>query len=202
MNVYSIRSQYEQYGVDEYYSRHGSNYENPHMTDISQLLEQVNLRELGVCHVWDLCCGSGEVSEHVLKQGIDVTASDPYTIEAYRKRIGKLPYSYKFIDICSGEFDQIPQVDMIICSYALHLCPLYLQPALYVQLSQVSHLLLVISPNKNTKVGSGWELQREWKVGKARGRLYRFRVFADKLDSKASRPLIKGCRNLDHFQKG
>jgi hypothetical protein len=64
--------------------------------------------------------------------------------------------------------------DTIVCSYALHLAEESILPDLFWNLSLISKFLIIISPNNKPtlKKGNGWELERYFKEGKSKCRIY------------------------------
>lgn len=145
-----IRDKYQDQGVQNYYLQHGSDYENPHFEQVRQLLLQ-NEQNIDYKKVLDLSCGSGEVSMVLEELGYAETeASDPFTQQAYRMRMGKSCHSWSFEDIVKGAL--IDQYSSVICSFALHLCPNELLFPLVYQLFQHTELLAIITPHKRPEL--------------------------------------------------
>ena len=143
----SIRSKYEGLGVDEYYRTHGSTYLNPHQNQVKALLEQTQGR-LNYHSVLDLCCGSGEVSLALVDLGYALPQGcDPFTQEAYLRSTGTSCLPFNFEEIAQGALNTY-RYETIICSFALHLCPIsLLYPTLYALFQSAPHLV-IISPHK------------------------------------------------------
>lgn len=133
----SIRTRYDIEGIYGTYNGEDP-YINPHMKDILQLVNDLNLKSLNIL---DLCAGNGEIS-NLLKSNNIVCGNDPYMAEIYKQNTGLECSEYFFKDI-SMSFDQ--KYDAIICSYALHLCEdSYLSNVLYnLKFKQ----LIVLSPS-------------------------------------------------------
>jgi hypothetical protein len=198
-----IRLAYQQQGVDGFYQNEGHQYYNPHedgIVEMMQLMMQDLETALGARpkgKFLDLCCGSGEVSCALLKQGYlldQIDASDPYTHEAYEKRIRdekkaeKPCAKWNFHEISQGAIfnqHQISQSSMphsiapkpyqcIICSFALHLCPNDLLDHVLYQLSLCSDYLIILTPHKKPDIHEHWLLLEERYLidERVRGRLY------------------------------
>lgn len=146
----AIRNLYEKLGVEQYYAQSGGAYSNPHFPQIEALLGQ-NQARIDYTSVFDFCCGSGEVSQVLLKLGYPMPqASDPYTQEAYRNNIGQDCWNWSFDDIIRGKLQG--QFSCIICSFAMHLCP---QKQLYPLVNQIfihTAQLIVITPHKRPEL--------------------------------------------------
>lgn len=152
-----VRNGYSELGVDNYYLLHKDDYCNPHFDVIREML----LREKITGNVLDLCCGSGEVSK-VLK-GCFIIGSDPYTYNLYKKNTGYSCYSFSFLDIAQGKLSsENIYFDYIICSFALHLCPVSLLPMVLYELSRVSEKLIILSPHKRPYIKEYWVLKRSY----------------------------------------
>ncbi len=142
----ALRTLYEQLGVDQYYKQYAAQYVNPHLAQIQALLVQ-NQQNLDYSSILDLCAGGGEVSAVVQSLGHQqITASDPYTHQLYRKNMGFEPFKWSFDDIIRGKIQG--QYSTVICSFAMHLCPLNQLYPLLVQLFGTSAVVVVISPHK------------------------------------------------------
>lgn len=146
----AIRNLYSEKGVDQYYAQEGGTYANPHFPQIEALLTQ-NQSNIDYSNVLDFCCGSGEVSQVLIKLGYPLPqASDPYTQEAYRQNVGKECWDFSFEDIIRGKLEG--QFSSIICSFAMHLCPQkQLYPLVY-QLFQHTAQLIIITPHKRPEL--------------------------------------------------
>jgi hypothetical protein len=201
-----IRLAYQQQGVDGFYQSEGHQYHNPHEFGIIEMMhEMMQVLEHTVGHrlkgpFLDLCCGSGEVTEALLKQGYpldQIKASDPYTYEAYEKRIAKPCEKWNFIEISQGQIladlsksslskslgstpSSVVQekatkpFQCVICSFALHLCPLDLLDHVLYQLSLCSDYLIILTPHKKPDIQDHWLLLEErYSIEeRVRGRLY------------------------------
>lgn len=143
-------------GVDTYYNAHARNYVNPHENIVRQIVCDLNLRG----KILDLCCGSGEVSMALDSRVCQVVGTDPYTHNLYAQRTGNtavLPLS--FADIAFHGALNESEFDVIVCSFALHLCPRDALSLLLYALSQASPRLIIISPHKRPHIDSPhWSL--------------------------------------------
>lgn len=170
-----IRNAYARMGVERFYQAHGATYRNPH--------EDAVIAGIGHCfetwsldfeHTLDLACGSGEVTLAIMARQDDVQVDgvDPYTGEAYTERTGQPCHSLSFADIAMHGFDA--HYSVIVCSYALHLCPKSRLPGLLWQLSQASDTLVVITPHKKPEIKpqTGWILHDEVRLDGTRTRWY------------------------------
>jgi 2-polyprenyl-3-methyl-5-hydroxy-6-metoxy-1,4-benzoquinol methylase len=167
-----IRPQYEELGVEGYYTTHGSSYRNPHEKQIHVLLETMH-SHLDLSSVLDLACGSGEVSIKLLEKGATVSGIDPFTQEAYLARTGLIALNYSFEDIAAGSLEG--QVySLVVCSFAMHLCEISRLPNLCYQLAQISPKLFVVSPHKRPvlKPEWGWQLEVETSFERVKARLF------------------------------
>lgn len=169
----SIREQYEKLGVERYYREHSNTYRNPHLEIIHKLLETQSPGKT----VLDLCCGSGEVTSYLQENNpsLHITGNDPYTYESYMRNTNAPCTRFDFKAIAQGALSQF-KFDMIICSFALHLCPVSLLPTVLYQLSLVSNTLVVITPHKKPEVPETfWYQVQERLVEKVRMRTYSLR---------------------------
>jgi phospholipid N-methyltransferase len=182
-----IRLAYQQQGVEGFYQSEGHQYYNPHEFGIIEMTqEMIQVLERTVGHrltgpFLDLCCGSGEVTEALLKYGYpldQIKASDPYTYEAYEKRIAKPCEKWNFVEISQGQIladlQAIKPFQCVICSFALHLCPLDLLDHVLYQLSLCSDYLIILTPHKKPEIQDHWLLLEErYSIEeRVRGRLY------------------------------
>ncbi|ETO35551.1 conserved fungal protein [Reticulomyxa filosa] len=163
----------------------------------------------------DLCCGSGEMTlglcQYLMKsnkykewyKGIEITGNDPYTYDAYTNRIfGKQAnesdnsksvlqtivqsnvLKYTFVDIVGGCLTE-KHYDMILCSYALHLCSeKSLLQSLCWNLHLISSYLLIVTPHKKPDISVcwGWSLLYESLIDRVRFRFYKSQRLADKAE--------------------
>lgn len=75
-------------GAEKYYQEHGVDYRNPHEEKIKiALLKGLSKWKPKMSKVLDLACGSGEITLMLESLGVkEITAMDPYTVEAFKKR--------------------------------------------------------------------------------------------------------------------
>lgn len=141
-----IRKLYEQLGVNKYYKQYGDEYQNPHVDQVHELLVN-NEQRIDYSHVLDFCAGGGEVSLVLRSMGYqNFEGSDPFTHKLYTKNLAQPCAKWTFDDIIKGKLKE--QYSAIICSFAMHLCPLEKLYPLALQLFQSSPLLVVITPHK------------------------------------------------------
>lgn len=165
-----VRNGYAKMGVDKYYMQHSNDYSNPHEYVIKKLINIAQKNGIVGNKVLDLCCGSGEVT--MALNNCDVTGVDPYTSNAYYNRTGKKLIPLSFKDIANGYL--IGYYDSIICSFALHLCPVSLLPMVLWRLGEVTNTLIIISPHKRPDCDniSGWILVDELLLDRVRMKTY------------------------------
>jgi SAM-dependent methyltransferase len=172
--VNHIRNQYESLGVDAFYKKEASTYRNPHEQAIKVALRASIVKwRPKLFSVLDLACGSGEITAN-LPGLANVVGTDPYTSDAYYKRIGKPALQYSFDDISNGCL-QPYKFDLVVCSYAMHL----LEPSklhnLLTALAQITDNLLVISPNKRPYIDDmahGFKLEGSLYIERVRVRYF------------------------------
>ncbi|MCI0392360.1 MAG: class I SAM-dependent methyltransferase [Acidobacteria bacterium] len=173
---FAIRHQYEEHGVEGYYSQSGSDYRNPHEPIIREVLRAaVEQWQLDLMHVLDLACGSGEVTLALRELGSEkIDGIDPHTGEAYLARTGQEAESFNFEQIAEGALSG-RRFSLIICSFALHLIDVSWLAALLAQLGLISDRLLILTPHKRPELNPewGWTLEDEMIVDRVRARLYR-----------------------------
>jgi SAM-dependent methyltransferase len=153
--VESVRSGYERYGVNDYYSIHCMDYKNPKSEIVNNLIKYLQENyDLGH-KILDLCCGSGEVTSS-LSDIYDVSGLDPFTYKLYESKTGNSCIKMDFKDLSLGKLNE--SYDTIICSFALHLCEeSYLNNVLW-NLSLLSKYLVIITPHKRPDCsGISWE---------------------------------------------
>jgi len=142
----SIRSSYENLGVEGFYKKSGDTYTNPHEAHIVALLKR-NTHRIDYDKVLDFCCGSGEVTEALFKMGFKNTiGSDPFTQTAFKNRIGKIALPLTFDDVIRNGLDQ--PYSSVISSFAMHLCPVEKLYPLTLQIFQFTKQLIIITPHK------------------------------------------------------
>ena len=181
---WGFRYKYEQ-GVDSYYSEHGDDYCNPHARDIAQCV-QYSAKMLGLdtatehpkrnINILDLSCGSGEVTkalQELIGNSVNIIGSDPYTADLYKTCTNCCAYEWSFDDIINCCMEGL-EFDVIICSYAVHLCPKEKLKLLSWELARKSKYLCVISPHKKASLeGLGFHEVRGNKFGKSRLTIYK-----------------------------
>lgn len=95
----SIRDGYEILGSEEFYKQHGGDYKNPHEDKLKNvLLNGISKWKPSLTNILDLACGSGEITLILKNLNIkNIIAMDPYTGEAFKKRVGTecLPISFE-----------------------------------------------------------------------------------------------------------
>lgn len=180
-----VRCGYDQHGLDQYYAIHGADYRNPHEKIIQKILKSWLIQEKRSTEirVLDLACGSGEISLILRDYGVEkITGVDPYTAMAYQKRTGleAIPYTFQQITH-SGLVDDSGErlaFDLIICSFALHLCEKSRLPALCLRLAEMSPNLVVITPHKRPEISEnwGWLMKSELIMDRVRLRDYQRRA--------------------------
>jgi SAM-dependent methyltransferase len=173
----SIRAAYETMGVTGFYSQHGASYRNPHEEDVDALLGAALQTFLpDTSRVLDLACGSGEVSLALMRRGVKpraVTACDPYTAQAYEARVAQACQPWSFEDIALGALGG-EVYSLVVCCFALHLCPDSWLPRTCLALAQSATELWVLTPHKRPDLRPewGWRLDRELTHERVRLRRY------------------------------
>lgn len=167
----AIRNQYAQLGVDNYYKTNADIYQNPHeaiiTSLISQSLDRIDYGE----SVYDLCCGNGLVTK-LLNQNIKfIKGIDPYMATQYREQTGKDCFELNFKQMSQNI--NLPKVNTIVCSFALHLCPESLLPNVLYNLSQLAQQLVIITPNKKPNITQFWEMTDEIVQDRVRLQIYK-----------------------------
>lgn len=172
----SIRHQYEEHGVEGYYSQFGAEYCNPHEPIIREAIqESIRRWQLNLNHVLDLACGSGEVTRILREAGCcQIDGIDPHTGDAYLARTGQRAEGFSFEQIAAGALAE-RQYSLIVCSFAMHLIDESWLPALLAQLGLISDTLLILTPHKRPDIKAtwGWKLEDEFVNQRVRARLYR-----------------------------
>jgi hypothetical protein len=161
-------------GVERHYASRGATYRNPHDAIVTRLIDQALTQlELLPVRALDLAAGSGEASEPLIRAGVEVQAVDPYTGQAYTDRIGRVCEALTFEQIALGAIDG-RSYDLVVCSFAMHLCPASRLPALAMALRRVSERLWIISPHKRPVMQPawGWRLDRTLSINRVHLRSY------------------------------
>ncbi len=182
-----VRQGYDQLGVSAFYQTHGTDYQNPHERILHLLLTQwVKSKNLPVStRFLDLACGSGEVTSLLQHLGFqNITGFDPYTHVAYEIRTGLVAHDYSFEAIANGSLlRKHPEFefDVIICSFAMHLCAPSWLPLLCLQLAGISSIMLILTPHKRPEIGRdwGWEMLEEQLFERVRLRAYQRTILND-----------------------
>lgn len=171
----SIRNEYEQVGVDDFYKKIGGEYRNPHFNDIRKSLKKINEKKLvDFSDVLDLSCGTGEVTTILNELGYyNVEGLDPYLCNFYEKNTGYKCLEYSFMDIKKGVLND-KNYSTIVCSYALHLADESLLSDIFWNLSLISKYLVIITPNRKPNVSQiSWEDIDSFSIGKSKTKIYR-----------------------------
>lgn len=172
-----VRNQYKLYGSpDEYYKKEKENYHNPHFEVVKKLLLQLKL-EPSTQSVIDLCCGNGEVTSVLSEIHPSVTfiGVDPYLNEIYKMKQKRDCLKLSFKDLVT-DFEAFPQTDVIVCSFALHLCPTDLLPTILFNLASKSKYLVIITPNKKPDIHQFWELIETQKEERVTMKIYKSQI--------------------------
>jgi hypothetical protein len=179
----SARDWYRE-GVASHYREHGRDYANPHAPIVRALLDDVVPRwSLDLAHVLDLACGAGEVtvalrdSVSLRDRATRIDGIDPFTGDAYRRATGQPCEPISFEQIAAGAL-RGRRYSLVVCSFAMHLCPESMLPALGTELAQVTPRLLILTPHKRPALreSHGWTLSGERIRERVRARLYTSRL--------------------------
>jgi SAM-dependent methyltransferase len=150
MSLISIRNIYSSIGVEAFYSN-GAEYYNPHSPEIIELLSR-HSSLLPLERVLDLACGPGLVTTTLQRLGYtEIKGLDPFLNVEYSVKTGRPAYRMSFKDIVQRGLPE--NFSCIICSFALHLCPISMLPDLLWRLSEISNTLVIISPSKFPLIG-------------------------------------------------
>lgn len=173
-----IRLEYEKFGVDDYYKNNALIYSNPHKEIIANNLKEImpNLNLSKNLRILDLCAGSGEITEFLIKNGFkNIIGSDPYIKDLYIKNTGKECFEFTFKEIATGKLKQ--EYDVIFCSFALHLAEESMLPQILYNLSLITRKLIIISPHKKPAIKDFFTLSSEFYKNKVRTRLFLSNVY-------------------------
>lgn len=171
----SIRNQYSEMGVDNYYITKKQEYKNPHLINIELCLQEV-INKINIGNFLDLACGNGEVSSFLSKNGFkDFKGIDPHFSEIYKKNTSHQCDDVLFQDISKEGINE--KFDTIICSYALHLCPeSYMNNLLY-QISNSCKYFVVISPTKYPIISENYfSLQEDFIINRTHCRIFKSNI--------------------------
>lgn len=171
-----FRLHYKQ-GVESFYINNGNRYKNPHIKSIQQsisiLIKQINL--VAKLPILDFCAGGGEVSLALAQLNITNTiiGSDPYTYQLYEYNTGNKTYRWSFDDVMNCSLEDF-DFNIIICSYALHLCPKEKLKLVSLELSKHCRYLGVITPFKAPLLHEehGFKLIYTFAISKTKTYLY------------------------------
>lgn len=162
----NLREYYQADSIENYYKNVGIGYINYHHQDIKSSLEIIKKSLHG--NILDLCCGTGLVTSCL--DDFSVSGCDPYLHEQYKFYTGKECLKYSFKDIINGKLDG--WYDIIICSFALHLCEKSMLPNLLFQLSRITNKLIIISPSDALEIKDYFTLISHHKVNRVHTRIY------------------------------
>lgn len=164
---------YNTIGVEAYYRQNSHTYKNPHHSRIVKAMCTLDF-PLGYTFL-DLACGSGEATLALQSNGYkNIEGADPYTNELYVTTTGCNVHNYSFEDIAfHNKLGEI-QYDVIVCSYALHLCKFI--NLLCTILANHCTYLVIISPSKNPSIPDNlWSLFSHHIVEKTHIRTFKLR---------------------------
>lgn len=148
----AIRLKYEENGVAGYYSQFATQYINPHFEYIKALLIK-NQPKLDYTKGLDFCAGNGEVSQVWQALGYtDFVGSDCFTFESYEKNLGISCFKYSFEDIVKSKFVFPHHFSVIVCSFAMHLCPEKWLFSLVNNLFLYTDVVAIITPHKRPQL--------------------------------------------------
>lgn len=167
-----VREEYKKYGSsDLFYLEKATDYQNPHQSIIEKLLEIYSLSKSKESKVLDLCCGNGLVTNYLKSIGFkNIYGIDPYFSEIYQQKTKEVCYKKNFKEIVLS--NDLEECDIIICSFALHLCEKSLLPQLLFKLSQIGKELVVITPHKNPVIKNSWSMKSEVMEERVRMRIF------------------------------
>lgn len=174
-----VRDEYSKIGVDKYYLEYGNEYKNPHFEIIKQLLQDEDISG----RVLDLACGNGEATVCLDSSKVNVVGCDPYLNNQYIVNTHNHCYQLSFDDIIKGRHTNYVggkewnlsdwEFDVIICSFAMHLCEGSKLDTLCYQLSLVAKELIILTPNKKPNIkDTFWHIKHEKVLDRVRLRRY------------------------------
>lgn len=88
----------------------------------------------------------------------------------YVEQTRKKCFDYDFTQLSQNA--NLPKVDTIVCSFALHLCEKSLLPNVLYNFSLIADKLIIITPNKKPEINLFWTLENETIQDKVRFRVY------------------------------
>ena len=166
----SIRNQYAEMGVNQYYKTNANLYQNPHEKIIQSLIEtSLTTVDYGN-NVLDMCCGNGLVTKIFNHHVKNIYGNDPFMKKQYVEQTRKKCFDYDFTQLSQNA--NLPKVDTIVCSFALHLCEKSLLPNVLYNFSLIADKLIIITPNKKPEINLFWTLENETIQDKVRFRVY------------------------------
>lgn len=172
-------------GVAAHYRAHGHDYTNPHAAVVCALLNDAAGRwSLDLSHVLDLACGAGEVTLSLVDRARRIDGIDPFTGDAYTRATGLPCEPLTFEQIAGGALRD-RRYSLVVCSFAMHLCPESMLPALGTGLAQIAPRLLILTPHKRPTLreSHGWTLANESTRDRVRARLYTSRLIDELPDT-------------------
>ncbi len=170
----SIRTEYEDLGVEDFYKKKGNEYTNPHLKYIEESIKTiVDLGIVNLSKVLDLGSGTGEVTNELNNLGYyNVEGLDLYLCDEYENNTGYKCMEMSFDDIQQGKLKD-KKYSTIICSYALHLADKSILHDLLWELSLISEYLVILSPTKKPEISEdSWELIYSFTNVKSKNRIY------------------------------
>ncbi|WAX16523.1 hypothetical protein LC76P1_00086 [Lysinibacillus phage LC76P1] len=167
-----VRDEYSKYGVDKYYLEYGNEYKNPHFNTIRELIQNEVIKG----KVLDLACGNGEATICLDSSKVSVVGCDPYLNNQYIVNTHNQCYSYNFDDIIDGRLSDL-EFDVIVCSFAMHLCEESKLDVLLYQLSLITKELIILTPNKKPDIkDTFWDIKYEKVLDRVRLRRYQSKI--------------------------
>ena len=169
----NVRNEYKRVGsADKFYQNFSSDYKNPHKDIIIKLLEDFMFFKRKDIKIMDLSCGDGLVTEYLKNKGfVNIFGVDPYFKDIYEDKTKKKCYKKDFKTLPLS--NEIPECDLVICSFAMHLCDKSMLPALLYKLAELSKEMIIITPHKRPEINLIWKLESEALKDKVRLRSYK-----------------------------